>query len=88
MKHGCGRLLVPTTGFIEENCGHQELPRVVEKGFLDEVVGGARRGPLLERLPSRRAEVCVDVLNDVTLRRTAFFLKELCFSQIQKKNKS
>lgn len=51
-----------TTGLIQENCGHQELPGVVEKGFLYEVVGRARGRPLLEGLPPGWAKACVQIV--------------------------
>lgn len=51
-------LLDRTTGLVQKNGGHQELPGVVEKGFLYQVVGRARRRPLPENLPPGRAEDC------------------------------
>lgn len=52
-----------TTGLIQKNGGHQELPGVMEKSFLDEVVGRARRCPLLECLPPGWAKGCVQMMD-------------------------
>lgn len=47
-----------TAGLVQEDGGHQQLPGVVEKGFLDEVVGRARGRPLPEGLPPGWARAC------------------------------
>lgn len=52
-----------TTGLIEKDGGHQELPGVVEKCFLYKVIWRAGRCPLLERLPPGWAEVCVHMVD-------------------------
>lgn len=45
-----------TAGLVEEDGGHQQLPGVVEKRLLHQVVWRAGRRPLLEGLPPGWAE--------------------------------
>lgn len=64
LKRGLHLLLKSiTTGLIQKDGGHQELPGVVEKCFLYKVVWRAGRCPLLECLPPGWAEVCVHMVD-------------------------
>lgn len=45
-----------TTCLIQKNSGHQELPGVMEKGFLYEVEGRPGRCPFSERFSPGWAE--------------------------------
>lgn len=68
----CMHMLDLTAGLIQKNGGHQELPGVVEKSFLYEVVRRARRCPLLECLPPRWAEGCAQMIDIISLSLTPF----------------